>query len=176
MKGEAKPLVCVEGWHTDDPAELWFHLHDARNWTLWKQLAVDVKSWKPWAFWLVGLGPLAAGAVLPRPSATFGSLFGILVFAVYLHMLWRVASGVRHEVLVFGLVYAFDRRHPLLPNALAGELAHGDERLQERVTALIPEWVVKAYAASDGSMRFLVAHAPEAEFSQVIGIRLDEAG
>lgn len=162
-----RPLVRIDGWYTDDPGEYRFYTRDAPSFGYRQQLARDVRSWKPWAWWLLlCVAPVVAMGLT-------GLLMGAPAAAAYVHMIRRVVGGYRNLRLVEGVVEAFDRVHPLFRGYRVGALGAfpGQPALPEPVAAILPVWAVEAYAQPDGSLEVLVAHAPAAEYSEVIGIR-----
>jgi hypothetical protein len=167
-------LRCVDGWYTDDADEFRFYMHDARQWSYRAQLVVDARSWKVWAWWVAAIAPATGGMIRGSlPLTIIGLIWAVAVLERYVHMLRTVVQGYRRSVLLDGVVAKFEHRHPLRRSFMAGQLRHEDQSVLERVTALLPEWAAKAHAGPDGSLRVLVAHSPRAEYSPVIGIRIN---
>lgn len=174
MTDASKPLRYIDGWYTDDADEFRFYTREARVWSYSAQLARDARSWKPWAWWAMAAVPATSSVVRGSlPLVAIGLFWALVVLWTYVHMLRTVVRGYQRSVLLDGVVAVFDLRHPLHRSLLAGELRHEDQTVGERVTAMLPEWVVKSHARPDGSLRVLVAHSPAAEYSPVIGIHLD---
>lgn len=167
------PLTLIDGWLTDDPDEFRFYREDVNQWTYRQQLEVDVRSWKPWAFWLTGATPIGLGLFGHSGQGRSGEGFllvtiGVLILVTYVLMMVAVVQGLRRVKLIEARV-SFDRPHPLVSGLLAGEFHHPESKVKGLAT--LPEWAVRQLQPPNGSLGVLIAWNSEAEYCSVVGVR-----
>jgi hypothetical protein len=170
----AQELVTIEGWLTDDPEEFRMYSRPGVRWSFREQLSIDVRSWKPWAAWLVAVGAFVAAAVggADRPVAGVPYLMlGVALSSTYVRALFAVVRGRQRQRLLEATV-RFDSRHPLSSSLLTGVFTEAGGTAIGR--AFLPEWAAEKTRRADGCHYVLVAYDSAAEMNAIIGIRAPE--
>ena len=164
--GSALSVRLEDGWWVRDADRFQFFSRTPppRPWGYLHQMKLDSSSWNVLAFWIGGAGGLVAGAL----GYPFFFLLGVIILLLYVKMLRDVVRGYRHSSVVVATVANLKKPHRVYP-----ELSIADAQTQDG--QIHPVVVDRASAerlmGANGSIKVAVLLNPNAECSDVIGIR-----
>lgn len=128
------------------------------------QLKEDAQSWKPVAFWVVGIGmpmlALATGWWYLMP-------LGAAVLALWFWMFWATVRYFRHSPVVIGVIETL-KRHPLLHDYSTAQARLTDGR---EIPVTFPTLLAGDILDEQGAVEVMVLYDPKSEYSMVIAAR-----